>query len=158
MAQFTEEMPTLSDAVNIRSIKKVNINDTQHCTYSAMAMHCQKVETPWTTVTASMSRPRNGRDEATVIVDEYNNDERGGDEIDGKEVGEPNKSKKTSLGDVIAQALSQKLEKATNEKSQNRSNAGVNQQATSANNANRKKKNKKGISIYMSGMQFNPNN
>lgn len=162
---------------NNRSMRKMNPNDPEYCSYSEMALHCQRVEAPWTTVTASAtSRSGKGRDNPTeqqqsTTTDQQQqskNDERGGDEMDGKDGGNLNKFKKTNLGDVIAEALSQKIAmKKSNDKSQIRGNGNGNgngNQATTSmggkggQGGRKKNKRDKGVSIYLSGMQFNRNN
>lgn len=148
--RHTVKQTMFSNAANTTMINTVN-NSNGNYSYSAMALQCQQVMTPWTVINNAVTCKRDDSDE----------DGNGGGEKDNHA---PEKNNKANLGDVIALALSKKTAKAF-EKSQigNNNNAisfnvNTNHKAVSNQN-NRKKKNKKGVSIYLSGgIQFNSNN
>lgn len=149
---------SLLNPVNTKIIHQTN-SSNGNCSYSAMALHCQQVQAPWTVISNPSSSNKHVSNSSNKITGENSNEEidEKGNYISTKP------KKKTNLGDVIAQALSEKTVKSSEktQKGYNNAasvNANTNDKATNNQNHTRKKKNKKGISIYMSGMQFNPNN
>lgn len=134
----TDNIPSSSKG---NRTKTLSTSSAGSCSYSAIALHCKKEHTPWATVNAAqIPRPSvaAGADQSTS---------------DDGEMSILN-SIHTNLGDVLAQALSQKKEKKTL-KSNETSNANTN---TNGGNGNKKsKKSKKMLPLYSTGMNFSGN-
>ncbi|KAM7357277.1 E3 ubiquitin-protein ligase RNF10 [Cochliomyia hominivorax] len=120
--------------------KTVSTSSAGNCSYSAIAIHCKKEHTPWSTLNAAQITKQ-----PTASVS---------DQLLSDDSGEPSilSTIQTNLGDVLAQALSQKKERKTTTKS-NETNNNLN-----CNNGKKnQKKSKKMVPLYSTGMNFSGN-
>lgn len=119
--------------------KTVSTSSAGSCSYSAIAIHCQKEHTPWSNLNAAQKT-------RTLAVAQDQTSDDGETSILN--------SIHTNLGDVLAQALSQKKQKKSAKSETETSNTHTN----AGNNGNKKsKKSKKMLPLYSTGMNFSGN-
>lgn len=134
--QVTDNVPSTSKGGRT---KTVSTSSAGSCSYSAIAIHCKKEHTPWSNLNAA----QNTKSSLTAAT--------GGVQLttDGGETSILS-TIHTNLGDVLAQALSQKKERKSTTKTNESSNMTI--------GANKKsKKSKKMLPLYSTGMNFSGN-
>lgn len=137
--EVSDNLPSTSKG---NRTKTVSTSSAGSCSYSAIAIHCKKEHTPWSTLNAAAQIAKTSTNNITAS-DPLSDD------------GETSilSTIQTNLGDVLAQALSQKKERKSAAAKPNENNNNSN-----SNGGNKKsKKSKKMLPLYSTGMNFSGN-
>ncbi|XP_037810532.1 RING finger protein 10 [Lucilia sericata] len=136
---MTDNVPSTSKGGRT---KTVSTSSAGSCSYSAIAIHCKKEHTPWANLNAAQMKPTLAAAAGNQLT------------TDDGETSILN-TIQTNLGDVLAQALSQKKER----KCTTKANESTNNNNSNATGGNKKsKKTKKMLPLYSTGMNFGGNN